>query len=53
MTEWEWLMSGWALAYILGSFVVIVLSFWIIDQLDNRNKEHSRFWEDDEFWDEG
>jgi len=44
MTEWEWLMSGWALAYVGGSFCVIILTFWIIDWLDNRNK----VWKDDE-----
>lgn len=39
MTEWEWLTSGWALAYVLSSLTVIILAFWVADHLDNRNKE--------------
>ena len=39
MTEWEWLISGWPIAYALGSVIVIIICFWIVDYLDNRNKE--------------
>lgn len=36
MSEWEWLMSGWALAYVLCSILFVIICLAIVDHLDNR-----------------